>query len=314
MAVYTRLDATDIIPFVHEYNLGTYESHSGITEGVENTNYLLVTDKGRYILTVFEKRVRREDLPYIFALTGHLRHAGITVPDTYADKAGQQIGSLRGKPASIIRFLNGSGVRDADITPAHCAQVGELLAIMHNSVDGFRQQRTNPVGMTEWQRLLTGSLSKTDILHADDIVAIDNALEDYMGLDPHHLRAGAVHGDLFPDNVFFENGELKGVIDFYFACNDFFVYDMAITLNAWCIDKTGRVMDDRLAAFVRAYEAARPLTDEERDLFPVIRRAAALRFIATRLYDWVHTPADADVVKKDPLEYVAKLKADVKWP
>ncbi|MBU6235673.1 MAG: homoserine kinase [Alphaproteobacteria bacterium] len=314
MAVYTHVSAHDIVGFLANYDLGVYEGHRGITQGVENTNYHLQTDRGRYILTIFEKRVRREDLPFIYGFTNHLRHAGITVPDTYADRVGRTVGTLAGKPASIIRFLDGAGVPDADVTPSHCTQVGTTLAQMHKAASTYKQHRENPVGFAQWQKLLSDALPRTDLLSADDIAAIDSALEEYEGLDLHNLPHGAIHADAFPDNVFFRDGTLRGVIDFYFACTDTFVYDTALTINAWCFDTKGQIQPDRLAAFIGAYQQVRPLSDDEREVFPALRRAAALRILSTRLYDWEFTPKDADVVKKDPREYVAKLKSDITWP
>lgn len=314
MAVYTHVEVHEVAEFLGRYDLGDFRSYEGITQGVENTNYHLHTESGRYILTIFEKRIRREDLPFVFGFTAHLKNAGLNVPDAYPDKSGQIIGTLAGKPAAIIRYLEGAGVPDAAITPAHCAELGATLANMHKAAAGFGGVRHNPVDYAVWKKLLGDAMSKTDVLEDTDRRAIDIALADYAMLDMLSLPRGAVHADAFPDNVFFEGEKLSGVIDFYFGCTDAFVYDVAMTLNAWCFKTDGTIVPERLKAFVDAYERVRPLNAAERAAFRTLRRAAALRILATRLYDWVFTPADAKVVKKDPLEYAKKLRADITWP
>lgn len=313
MAVYTHVDKTQIEAFLESYDLGMYRDHRGITQGVENTNYHLWTDRGRYILTIFEKRINPADLPFVFGFVAHLGAAGITVPDTYASKAGTLVGTLVGKPAAIIRFLEGSGVADADVDANKCAQLGETLARMHMAAKSFAPVRQNPVGIAQWRALLDAAIPATDMLQPDHLAAIDATLAEYAALDVANLPRGAVHADLFPDNAFFDGARMSGVIDFYFACTDTYVYDLAMTINAWCFGVDGVLRPDRLAAFASAYESVRPLSDAERTAFPVLRRAAALRILSTRLYDWVNTPATAQIVRKDPLEYARKLVAVCAW-
>lgn len=314
MAVYTHVDAGAVSDFLKTYDLGDYRSHTGITQGVENTNYHLRTSNGQYILTIFEKRIKREDLPFVFGYTAHLKKSGINVPDAYKNNDGDVVGTLVGKPAAIIRFLDGAGVDDRDITPGHCALLGETLARMHKAVQKFDGWRENPVHHLVWKKLLREALPKTDLLDRETQHQIFKTFQDYLAIEPDTLPCGAIHADVFPDNVFFEGTKLSGVIDFYFACVDCFAYDVAMTVNAWCFTTDGVLVPERLKAFAGAYEKIRPLSQDERDDFPALRRAAALRILSTRLYDWVFTPADAKVVKKDPMEYVKKLKADAPWP
>ena len=305
MAIYTPIDEGQVKSFLRDKHLGDYVSHEGIVQGVENTNYKLTTSIGTFILTLIEKRTKPEDLPYIFGFTKHLKNEGLNVPDTLAE------GTIAGKPAALIRYLPGKDVPDATITADHCAQVGSVLAWMHKAAESYKGQRTNPVGMTAWQSMfdaLKGKIDKT--LEA----TIAGALAEGQCDDWHKLPRGAVHADLFPDNVFFDSGELSGVIDFYFTCNAAYAYDLAITLNAWCYDAQGKERPGCVKAMLDAYQSIRPLNDEERAHFPMLRRAAALRFLMTRLYDWVFTPVDAKVNKKDYNEYLNKLQIHFAWP
>lgn len=304
MAVYTPITAPEIAAFLSGFDLGDYVRHEGIMQGVENTNYHLFTSKDRYILTIFEKRIDPADLPFVFSFKKHLSEAGIPVPDVLAT------GTLAEKPAAIIRYLGGGSIDDADINAAHCAGVGTVLARMHKAAETFEATRANPVGFPQWQCMYRAVRDRAELKLA---LQIETALDAYTPFDD--LPRGAVHADLFPDNVFFEGDTLTGVIDFYFACTDTFVYDMAATMNAWCFDKnTGVALPEKITAFTNAYEAVRPLSAAEKAAFPALRRAAALRFLMTRLYDWAFTAADAQVTKKDPLEYARKLEAECPWP
>lgn len=305
MAVYTHIDKDEIKAFLRPRDLGDYISHEGIVQGVENTNYKLTTTIGVFILTLIEKRTAPEDLPFIFSFVKHLKKTGLNVPDTLAE------GMIAGKPAAIIRFLPGKDVPDATITEDHCAQVGSILAWMHKASETFKGERANPVGPKQWQSMfdaLVGKIDKT----LEDVIARE--LAACACDDWHALPRGAVHVDLFPDNVFFDQGKLSGVIDFYFSCISAYVYDTAIVLNAWCYDDKANERPGCVKAFLDAYESVRPLNDEERTKFPALRRAAALRFLMTRLYDWIFTPKDATVNKKDFNEYLNKLKIDFTWP
>ncbi|MCB1538689.1 MAG: homoserine kinase [Rhodospirillales bacterium] len=307
MAVYTPVDASAVRAFIQGHGVGEYRDHQGITQGVENTNYHLFTDAGRYVLTLFEKRVNPENLPFIFSFISHLARAGVPVPECMGSP-----GVLAGKPAAIITFLDGRDIALEDVTPGHAAQVGAALARMHLAARDFAPARINPVGVPEWRALFDAVREAADPALFE---LAQTALDEAASLAWGALPSGAVHADLFVDNVFFDStGTLSGVIDFGFACTAPYAYDLAITLNAWCYDRRGKARVDCVAAMLAAYRALRPLDADERAAFPALRRAAALRFLATRLYDWTFTPPGADVVRKDPDEYAAKLKADFQWP
>ena len=308
MAVYTHVSPDQVAAFLSGRGLGDYKSHEGITQGVENTNYHLFTTTGRYILTIFEKRVDPKGLPFIFAFIKHLANAGIPVPGLVGD-----VGTLAGKAAAISEFLPGKDIKRDTITPDHCAQAGAILGRMHKAAETFTQERANEVGPDAWRRLLDAARQHEGAILPEAV--LQSILSDYGQLDKSVLPRGAVHVDYFQDNVFFdESGKFSGVIDFYFACTDTFVYDLAISINCWCFDMNNVPVPARVAAFMQGYEGERKLTQEERAAWPVMRRAAALRYFSTRIYDWVFTPADADVKKHDPSEYLAKMEAECPLP
>lgn len=304
MAVYTQVSADQIKAFLKGCNLGDYVSHDGIIKGVENSNYHLQTTTGQYILTLVEKRTDPKDVPFVTAFMRHLASQGLPVPNVLAE------GVIINKPAIIIEFLAGEDMYCKEITPDHAAQVGSTLADMHLKSESFKGVRTNPVGFPQWQEMFEALKGRMDPGIAE---VISNALDACACDEWQKLPRGAVHADLFPDNVFFKDGKLTGLIDFYFSCTSAYVYDLAVTINAWCYGPFYSY-PDCLAAFLKAYEAKRPLSDLEREMFPAIRKAAALRFFLTRSYDWCFTPAGANVRKHDPNEYFEKMEVDFAWP
>jgi len=308
MAVYTEVSDEDLLEFVAGYGIGEVLSCKGIAEGVENSNYLLSTESGSYILTLYEKRVNRDDLPFFLGLMGHLATKGIPCPTPIEDAKGQALGTLCGRPAAIISFLAGMWPRR--ISPEHCAGLGEAIAGLHLAGTDFEIKRTNNLSVTAWRPLLESSQS-----HADDV---RSGLYRDLSLELDFLEAhwpqlsdearGVIHADLFPDNVFFRGGKLTGLIDFYFACNDYFAYDVAICLNAWCFESDGSFNITKARRMLNAYRKVRDFSDEELQALPIFARGSAIRFLLTRLYDWIHTPKDALVTPKNPLEYLEKLK------
>ncbi len=304
MAVYTRIDPEQVKAFLRAHPLGDYVSHEGITQGVENTNYLLTTTTGKYILTLVEKRTPVGDLPFIFSYMKHLAAAGIVVPNVMAQ------GEIAGKPAAVITFLEGKSIYASETTPGICTQIGTVLATMHKASANFVRIRENPVGPPEWGTLFNALRNEIDPATSE---AIEQALHDAQAIDWKSLPNGAIHADLFRDNAFFEKGRLSGVIDFYFACTAPYAYDLAITMNAWCFNTKNQPVDDHIRALVDAYQKIRPLNAAERAAFPALRRAAALRILLTRLYDWFFTESGAQVTKHDPMEYFAKLQAHNSW-
>jgi homoserine kinase type II len=307
MAVYTDVAAEELAEFLSHYELGELLSYKGIAEGVENSNFLLHTTTGSFILTLYEKRVAKGDLPFFLALMTHLATHGINCPQPIANKEGEALGTLAGRPAAIITFLEGVWPRKP--TAAHCAGVGEVLAKMHLAGHDFKMSRANALSVSGWRPLFEHAAARADEVQPG-LSAFLSAELDFLesGVWPTNLPRGVIHADLFPDNVFFLGETLSGVIDFTFACDDILAYDVAICLNAWCFEADHSFNVTKARAFLSAYARARKPSDEEQDALPILARGAAIRFLLTRLVDWLNVPPGALVKPKDPLEYVRKLR------
>lgn len=306
MAVYTEISGEQLAEFVARYDIGTVLSFKGIAEGVENSNFLLVTERGPYILTLYEKRVDPKDLPFFLGLMNHLAAKGERCPTAVADRNGDTLGTLAGKPAAIITFLQGIWVRRP--RREHCAAVGRAMARLHLAAADFTMRRDNALSLTGWIMLADTLIPEADRVAkglGDEIAGEVAFLREHW---PTALPSGVIHADLFPDNVFFLGEELSGLIDFYFACNDMLAYDIAICLNAWCFELDQALNVTKAKALLDGYRQVRPLEATEIDMLPVLCRGAALRFLLTRLNDWLSVPEGALVTPKDPLEYLAKLR------
>ncbi|MEM7569909.1 MAG: homoserine kinase [Pseudomonadota bacterium] len=308
MAVYTQVHLDDLEEVLKRFSLGELRSFRGIAEGVENSNYLIETDQARYILTLYEKRVAREDLPFFLGLMEHLASAGVTCPLPMRDAEGVSLFELAGRPAAVISYLDGVSI---DIPAAeHCAQLGETLATLHAAQSGFDMKRPNALSVAGWRALAEQCDAEADSVSdgLSDLIAKELADLESAWDRVAALESGVIHADLFPDNVFFLHGQLSGIIDFYFACNDALAYDLAICINAWCFSPTGTLLPAHAAALLAGYQAKRALSAAELDLLPVLCRGAALRFLLTRLYDWLNPAPGAMVKPKDPLDYLARLQ------
>ena len=307
MAVYTDVAADELAEFLGRYDIGELLSYKGIAEGVENSNFLLHARGGYFILTLYEKRVARDDLPFFLGLMTHLARHGISCPQPLKNRSGEALGTLAGRPAAIINFLEGIWPRKPNAT--HCAGVGEALARMHLAGGDFAMSRANALSVSGWRPLFDQAASRADEVQPglrDFIAAELDHLES--GIWPKNLPQGVIHADLFPDNVFFLDEKLSGIIDFTFACNDFLAYDVAICLNAWCFEADHSFNVTKARAFLGGYGRERRLSGAEQDALPVLARGAALRFLLTRLVDFLNVPKGALVRPKDPLEYVRKLR------
>jgi homoserine kinase type II len=307
MAVYTDVAADELADFLSHYDLGELKSYKGIAEGVENSNFLLHTSAGAFILTLYEKRVAKGDLPFFLALMAHLAQHGVTCPQPVTDKNGEALSTLAGRPAAIIGFLEGVWPRKPNA--AHCAAVGETLAKMHLAGRDFQMSRANALSVAGWRPLFDAAAAGADVVQPGlrDFLATElDFLES--GVWPKDLPQGVIHADLFPDNVFFLGEELSGLIDFTFACDDILAYDVAICLNAWCFEPDHSFNVTKARAFLNAYARVRALSEAEQDALPLLARGAAIRFLLTRLVDWLNVPPGALVKPKDPLEYVRKLR------
>ena len=306
MAVYTEVSDVALEDFLQAYELGPLLSFKGIAEGVENSNFLLRTGSGNYILTLYEKRVSEPDLPFFLGLMEHLAARGIRCPLPVRARDGTALRRLAGRPAALISFLEGLWVRRPQAM--HCAAVGRALAEMHLAGHDFAPRRRNALSLEEWPALFEMSRSRADEVQTGLTALIAGELAALQRSWPAGLPEGVIHADLFPDNVFFLSGRLSGLIDFYFACNDVLAYDLAVCLNAWCFEADGSFNVTKGRTLMQSYHAVRPLQAAERDALPILARGAALRFLLTRLYDWLTVPPGALVTPKDPLEYLRKLR------
>ena len=306
MAVYTDVTADDLNDFLAGYDIGALTSYKGIAEGVENSNFLVHTGKGNFILTLYEKRVAEKDLPFFLALMEHLAARGITCPQPVKNKKGGTLGKLAGRPAAIVTFLDGLWIRRP--TAAHCAAVGEALARLHLAGGDFPMKRANALGMTSWRGLYDHAKDRGDSVRVGLCAEIARELDALEKSWPRGLPEGVIHADLFPDNVFFLGEQLSGLIDFYFACIDTLAFDVAVCLNAWCFEPDDSYNVTKGRALLNAYAAVRALSAQERAALPVLARGAAMRFLLTRLVDWLAVPDGALVKPKNPLEYFGKLR------
>ena len=306
MAVYTEVTDDALASFLTEYDLGTPVAFRGIAEGVENSNFQLRTTGGDFILTLYERRVDPAELPWFVGLMRHLAGQGITCPLPVAGLDGEPLRHLAGRPACITTFL--PGVWPRRVRPEHCGPVGTALAQLHQAGAGYAPERPNALGPAGWRPLLDRCLPRADQVQPGLAVELTAALDGILAGWPVGLARGHIHADLFPDNVFFLDGHLSGLIDFYFAATDLLAYDIAICLNAWCFEPDFQFNITKARALLRGYTAIRPISAAERVALPVLCQGAAIRFLLTRLYDWVNTPEGAMVTRKDPLEYLRRLR------
>jgi homoserine kinase type II len=306
MAVYTDVADDELRAFIALYDIGEVLSCKGIAEGVENSNFLVTTERGNFILTLYEKRVAPQDLPFFIALMEHLARDGVACPTPLKGRDGIALRQLCGRPAALVTFLSGMWPRR--IQPFHCAAVGRALAALHRAGATFGMTRRNDLSVAGWRRLYETCRCRATEVHpglADELGAELGLLEAEW---PRELPAGVIHADLFPDNVFFRDRDVSGLIDFYFACTDFLAYDLAICLNAWCFEADGSLNVTKARLLIDAYRRARPLTAAELGALPLLARGSALRFLLTRLFDWLNQSAGALVRPKDPLEYLRRLR------
>jgi homoserine kinase type II len=306
MAVYTEVTDEALAAFLTDYDLGTMVAFRGIAEGVENSNYTLRTTTGDYILTLYERRVDPTELPWFLGLMEHLARRGIHCPLPVRARDGEALRSVSGRHAAITTFL--PGVWPRRVRPEHCAPVGAALAGLHVAGADFRPVRRNALGPDGWRPLLDQARVRADEVQAGLVMQLDAALGAILVGWPDGLPVGHIHADLFPDNVFFLEGKVSGLIDFYFAATDILAYDIAVCLNAWCFEPDFSFNVTKARALLSAYQAVRPLSDAERAALPVLCQGAAIRFLLTRLYDWLNTPEGALVTRKDPLEYLRRLR------
>jgi len=306
MAVYTYIEDEALSQFLSQYDIGRLLSFAGIAEGVENSNYLLRTDQHNYILTLYEKRVNADDLPFFIGLMRYLSESGYHCPVPITDKKGQILQQLAGRPAAMVSFLDGTSQRFPN--SKKCRALGKALARFHLDSKGFNITRENALGPQGWQPLLNSVSSLPDDFPPQLLSEAGSRLNELLSSWPDNLPTGFIHADLFPNNALFVGDELTGVIDFYFFFFDILAYDLAICLNSWCFDPDGSFNVTKSAALIEGYTQERPLEQAEKDALPLLCSGAAMRFFLTRLYDWMNTPADALVKPLNPMEYWQKLR------
>ena len=309
MAIYTKISKKDVVSIERKFNLGKITSFKGIKKGIENTNYLIRTKNKKYILTIFEKRVQKKDLPFFMSLMDKLNNHNINCPKPQKSKTGSYLVNIKNKPASIVSFVEGKDKNKLKIND--CYEIGRNVAKLHITSKKIKLYRKNSMSLNSWPKLLNkiGNRCKKIDVNLNDLMRA--SLKDIKKKWPGKLSSGIIHGDLFIDNIFFKNNKFYGYIDFYFSSNDFLIYEIAICINALCFDKKNRKFifnKKKSKNLIKGYSSLRKLSKEEKNSLNVLCRGAALRYLLTRTYDYLNTPKNAIIKIKNPHEYIQKLK------
>lgn len=305
MAVYTQISQQELTNLLSGYNIGTLVDFTAITAGIQNSNYFIDTSSSRFVLTIYE-RVNHSDLPFFLNLMGHLANHNIPCPALILDKNNNGLNKIKGKPCAITSFLKGGEL--TTIENHHISQLGSAIAKMHLAGMSFKFQRANGLGLSGWQNLFATLQNRADEFSPGLSAEITANLDFLKQNWPENLPKGIIHADIFPDNIFFLNDNLAGIIDFYFACNDALIYDLAICLNSWCFEPNLEFNQEKANLLLASYHQIRPITNAELDALPILARGAATRFLLTRLNDWLNRPSGAIITQKDPAEYLKKLR------
>ena len=306
MAVYTKLEHQEVRQFLEQYNINNFKDYKGITEGVENTNYLIKTSEQDYILTIYEKRVDENDLPFFIKLLSSLSDNRFPCPKPIANKNNEKINKIKNKNAALVTFLNGQSKNK--ITSEECFEIGKITAQLHEITKKFDINRKNNLSIENWESIFEKTIKQKIDLDESIIKKTKNYLNFLKDKWPKNLPQGIIHADLFPDNIFFTNNKVSGIIDFYFACNDFFAYEIAICINSLCFDNNSTFNMTKAKNLIDGYTSIRTLSEDEKKYLPILSMGAAMRFFLTRLYDFYHTDNKADVKIKDPFEYLKKIE------
>ena len=306
MAVYTKLEHQEVRQFLEQYNINNFKDYKGITEGVENTNYLIKTSEQDYILTIYEKRVDENDLPFFIKLLSYLSENKFPCPKPIANKNNEKINRIKNKNAALVTFLNGQSKNK--ITSEECFEIGKITAQLHEITKKFDINRKNNLSIENWESIFEKTIKQKIDLDESINKKTKNYLNFLKDKWPKNLPQGIIHADLFPDNIFFTNNKVSGIIDFYFACNDFFAYEIAICINSLCFDNNSTFNMTKAKNLIDGYTSIRTLSEDEKKYLPILSMGAAMRFFLTRLYDFYHTDNKADVKIKDPFEYLKKIE------
>ena len=314
MAIYTKISRNDVVSIEKKFNLGKIISFKGIKKGIENTNYLIRTKKNKYILTIFEKRVQKRDLPFFMSLMDKLNNHNINCPKPQKNKIGNYLITIKNKPASIVSFVEGKDKNKLKIKD--CYEIGKNIAKLHIVSKKIKLYRKNSMSLNSWSKLLNKIGNKYKKIEVNLNELIKTSFADIKKRWPKKLTNGIIHGDLFIDNIFFKKNKFHGYIDFYFAANDFFMYEIAICINALCFDKKNRKFifnRKKSKNFLKGYSSLRKLSINEKNSLNTLCKGAALRYLLTRTYDYLNTPKSAIIQIKDPHEYIQKLKVHNKF-
>ena len=306
MAVYTKLEHQEVRQLLEQYNINNFKDYKGITEGVENTNYLIKTSEQDYILTIYEKRVDENDLPFFIKLLSYLSENKFPCPKPIANKNNEKINRIKNKNAALVTFINGQSKNK--ITSEECFEIGKITAQLHEITKKFDINRKNNLSIENWDSIFEKTIKQKIDLDESIIKKTKNYLNFLKDKWPKNLPQGIIHADLFPDNIFFTNNKVSGIIDFYFACNDFFAYEIAICINSLCFDNNSTFNMTKAKNLIDGYTSIRTLSEDEKKYLPILSMGAAMRFFLTRLYDFYHTDNKADVKIKDPFEYLKKIE------
>ena len=309
MAVYTKLNHNKIEKILSYYNLGKLDQFKGIEEGIENTNYFLSVEKKKLILTIYEKRVKSEDLPFFSKLMASLNKSNFKCPAPIVNKENKTITDFEGKKLMIVSFLDGKSKQN--LSPKNCESIGVEVARMHDITKNFKFKRENNLSVKSWRSLFDSVKDECSKIHNDLPKLIEENLSDVEINWPKNLPSGIIHADLFHDNIFFNKDKFSGIIDFYFSCEDFFAFEIAICFNALCFDGMKENLSFNVTKaknFIDGYTSIRQLTPEEKDKIKVLSQGAALRFLLTRVFDALNTVKGATVKIKDPVEYLKRLE------
>ena len=309
MAVYTKLSENNLKDFFSKYNLGKLLKFQGIQEGIENSNYFVKTDSGKFILTVYEKRVEEKDLPFFMGLMKNIFNKNFPSPEPIINKNGNYITEIFGKKAAVVSFLEGASKKN--LTPDNCHEVGIYTAKLHMITKNLNIKRTNRLSVNSWRLIYRKIQRDCSKIYPDLTKIIERNLEVIEDQWPKNIPRGIIHADLFPDNIFFKGSKLTGIIDFYFSCYDFYALEIAICLNALCFEGKNENLSfnvTKAKKFIDGYSSIRKLTEEEKESLKILCHGAAMRFLLTRVFDYLNLTEDALVKIKDPVEYLKRLE------
>jgi homoserine kinase type II len=306
MAVYTKLEYEEINEFLKQYVISNFKEFKGITEGVENTNYLIKTTDNDYILTIYEKRVSENELPFFIKLLSRLSEKKFPCPKPLSNKNDEKINKIKNKNAALVTFLSGKSKNK--LTSEDCYEIGKIAAQLHETTKEFDIKRKNNLSIDSWETIFEKIIKQNVNLDKSIVDRTTKYLKFLKENWPKDLPQGIIHADLFPDNIFFTNAKVSGIIDFYFACNDFFAYEIAICINSLCFDNKTTFNMTKAKNLIDGYSSIKTLSEAEKKYLPILSMGAAMRFFLTRLYDYYHTDNKAEVKIKDPFEYFKKLE------